>query len=231
MLLKDKVVLVINAELPVGKAIAIDCARHGAHVAINADPMTRQAAEILSAIAALGRRGYCVEGQALEASSAQALVVDVVQALGRFDVLISCAAVAPPHDFLTTPADAFQRAVKVGVTGTYAALQAAARQMIAQGWGGAIIAVNTEPPGQAFNAIAYAETQDLMQMWADTLRKDEVRCNMVRLDAPRAQAGADLTAFDELTGPVVFLASDLARNVSGTTIRVGDGAPLAMVTA
>ena len=27
MLLKDKVVLVINAELPLGQAIAIDCAR------------------------------------------------------------------------------------------------------------------------------------------------------------------------------------------------------------
>ncbi len=231
MLLKDKVVLVINAELPAGKAIAIDCARHGAHVAINADPMTRQAAEILSAIAALGRRGYCVEGQVLEASSAQALFADVVQALGRFDVLISCAPAAPSRDFLSSPVDAFQRAVKVGVTGIYAALQGAARQMVAQGSGGAIIAVNAEPPGPAFNAIAYAETQDLMQMWADTLRKDEVRCNMVRLDAPRAKASADLTAFEELTGPVVFLASDLARNVSGTTIRVGDPAPLAMVTA
>jgi L-rhamnose 1-dehydrogenase len=231
MLLKDKVVLVINAELPAGKAIAIDCARHGAHVAINADPMTRQAAEILSATAALGRRGYCIEGGALDTSGAQALVDEVVQALGRLDVLVSCAPATPSYDVLSTPADAFQRAVTVGVTGIYAGLQAAARQMIAQGAGGAIIAVNAEPLGQALNAMAYAETQDLMQMWAETLRKDDIRCNMVRLNALEAEAGADLTKFDDLIGPVVFLASDLARNVSGATIRVGDPAPQAVVTA
>ena len=224
MLLKDKVVLVINAELPLGQAIAIDCARHGAHVAINADPSLGAADTILSAIAAHGRRGFCIEGEAVEAQGAEALVASVVEALGRVDVLINCMPCPLTADAApSTPADVFRRAMSVGVTGVYAALQAAARRMIAQG-GGAIIAVN----GQAAdtgrsNAVTGSEMEDLMEMWAETLRTDGVRCNAVRLDgADRFDDGP--IALDELTGPVVFLASDLARNISGATLRVGEPA-------
>lgn len=232
MLLKDKVVLVINADLSVGKAIAIDCARHGAHVAINGDPLTRQTAETLAAIAALGRRGFCIEGRAIEASSAEALIADVVAALGRVDVLISCAPVAPTAPVLTTPADAFQRAITIGVTGSYAVLQAAARRMIAQGGGGAIVTVNAARPSQVFDAMAHAETRDLMQMWAESLRQSAIRCNMVRLDPPSTGVGrSGRDGYDNLTGPVVFLASDLAKNVSGSVIQVGDSAPMAALTA
>lgn len=232
MLLKDKVVLVLDAETSLGNAIAINCARHGAHVAINADPMTRQAAETLSAVAALGRRGLCLDGQATEASGAETLVADVVLALGRIDVLIGCPPSAPSCGAPSTPMQTLRRAGTMGVTGLYAVLQAAARRMSGQDDGGAIIAVSAAGPDQDFAAVAHAETQDLMQMWAETLRHDAIRCNVVRLDPPSTDARDHRDhALEDLTGPVMFLASDLARNVSGSIIHVGEPAARAALDA
>src|SRR3546814_4727208 len=57
--------------------------------------------------------------------------------------MVSNAGICPFHAFLDMPAETFERTQRVNMHGAYYMCQAAARQMVAQGEGGAIVAVSS----------------------------------------------------------------------------------------
>src|SRR3546814_19670725 len=57
--------------------------------------------------------------------------------------MVSNAGICPFHAFLDMPAETFERTQRVNMHGAYYMCQAAARQMVAQGDGGAIVAVSS----------------------------------------------------------------------------------------
>ena len=69
----------------------------------------------------------------------EALVAKTVEAYGGLDVMISNAAVLHPADVLELEEEDFDRVVRMNLKGFFLTGQAAARQMVAQGRGEAII--------------------------------------------------------------------------------------------
>jgi NAD(P)-dependent dehydrogenase (short-subunit alcohol dehydrogenase family) len=63
MRLSDRVALVTGASRGIGRAIALELAREGAHVAVNYRKQAGAAADTVRAIAALGRRAVAVGPQ------------------------------------------------------------------------------------------------------------------------------------------------------------------------
>src|SRR5688500_6757208 len=107
MLLKNKVVIVTGGSRGIGRAIAVECARHGADVLINywsrndaSHGRDAAAIEVLEEIAALGRRAIAVEGNVADPATATKLVGTAVSAFGRVDVLAANAGICPFHAFL-----------------------------------------------------------------------------------------------------------------------------------
>src|SRR5271170_272386 len=110
-LLEDKVVIVTGGSRGIGRAIVVECARHGANVLVNywgendASYGRASAAEELAAeIATLGQRAVFVEGDVGDAATGQILVDAAVKAFGKVDVLSSNAGICPFHAFLDIPA-------------------------------------------------------------------------------------------------------------------------------
>lgn len=191
MLLEGKTVIVTGGSRGIGRAISVECARHGADIAVNYwgrcdTPYGGEAPaeEVIQKIAALGRRAILVEGDVAEASTAQRLVDATVEAFGKIDVLASNAGICPFHPFLEIPLEAFRRTMEVNLHGAFYVTQAVARQMRDQGQGGAIVATSSISALvggglQAHYTPTKAGVHALMQSCAIALGPYGIRCNSV----------------------------------------------------
>ena len=247
MLLENKVVLVTGGSRGIGAAIAVESARQGADVAIHSNRGGDVAAEVISRIEALGRRAIHVEGDVSQHESAAAFVDAAVEALGRVDVFVSNAGICPFHAFLDMPPETLKRTMEVNLHGAYFMTQAAANQMVKQGNGGAIVAISSISAlvggeYQTHYTPTKAGVHSLMQSCAIALGKHGIRCNSVlpgtiltdinkddladpkkrEYMEPRLPLGR-LGQPEDLGGPVVFLASDLAKYVTGAALLVDGG--------
>lgn len=247
-MLKNKVLLVTGASAGIGRAVAIEAARQGADVAINYFDATDAAAnDTLSAITALGRRAIAVKGDVAAADSATNFVEAAVKAFGKVDVFVSNAGICPFHSFLDMPRETFERTMTVNLHGAYFMMQAAANQMMKQGKGGSIIGVSSISAYvggeyQTHYTPTKAGILSLMNSLAIALGKHGIRCNAVLpgtiqtdinkedLSDPKKRAYMEgrvplgrLGVPEDLAGPVIFLASDMARYVNGAALLVDGG--------
>jgi L-rhamnose 1-dehydrogenase len=248
MLLEGKKVLVTGASAGIGRAAAIGAARHGADVAINYAGNDAAAEDVVRQIEALGRRALAIKGDVAEHATAGAFVSRAADTLGGLDVFVSNAGICPFHAFLDMPPETFERTMRVNLHGAYYMVQAAANRMVEQGRGGAIVAVSSISAlvggeFQTHYTPTKAGIHSLMQSTAIALGRHGIRCNSVLpgtiltdinkddladLDkrdrmAARIPLGR-LGEPDDLAGPIVFLASDMARYVTGAALLVDGGA-------
>ncbi|HEV7288069.1 SDR family NAD(P)-dependent oxidoreductase [Sphingomonas sp.] len=247
-LLEGKVVLVTGGSTGIGRAAAIGAARHGADVAINYASSDDKAASCVAEIEALGRRGLAVKGDVADPATAGDFVGKAVAAFGRVDVLVSNAGICPFHAFLDMPVETVDRTFRVNLHGAYYMVQAAANQMVKQGEGGAIVAVSSISAlvggeFQTHYTPTKAGVHSLMQSAAIALGKHGIRCNSVLPGTILTEINRDdladqdkrdrmtariplgrLGEAEDLAGPIIFLASDMANYVTGAALLVDGGA-------
>ncbi|WP_439571392.1 SDR family NAD(P)-dependent oxidoreductase [Sphingomonas sp.] len=247
-LLEGKTVLVTGGSTGIGRAAAIGAARHGADVAINYASSDDKAASCIGEIEALGRRGLAVKGDVADPATATDFIARAVATFGRVDVMVSNAGICPFHAFLDMPVETVDRTFRVNLHGAYYMVQAAANQMVAQGEGGAIVAVSSISAlvggeFQTHYTPTKAGVHSLMQSAAIALGKHGIRCNSVlpgtilteinKEDLADQDKRDRMTAriplgrlgeAEDLAGPIVFLASDMAQYVTGAALLVDGGA-------
>ena len=248
MLLKGKAVLITGGSAGIGRATAIACAEHGADVGINFfDKSDDSAASVLEEIRGRGRKGFAVKSDVADPDAAEEFVAQGLRDLGRLDVFVSNAGICPFHGFLDIPRDIVERTFRVNLHGAYYMVQAAARAMVSQGSGGAITAISS------ISALVGGEYQthytptkagvlSLMQSTAIALGKHRIRCNAILPGTILTDINKDdlsnmekrryferriplgrLGEPEDVAGPVVFLASELARYVTGAALLVDGG--------
>jgi L-rhamnose 1-dehydrogenase len=248
VLLTGKTLLVTGASAGIGRAVALAAARHGADVGLNYLYGEDAAAELVAQIRALGRRAVAVAGDVARAETAGAFVRRATEALGRVDVFVNNAGICPFHAFLDMPAAVFERTMQVNLHGAFYMVQAAANQMVRQGNGGAIVAISSISAlvggeFQTHYTPTKAGVHSLMQSAAIALGRHGIRCNSVLPGTVLTDINKDdladpdkrarmagrvplgrLGQPEDIAGPVVFLASELAAYVTGAALLVDGGA-------
>jgi len=133
--LDGKSALITGAARGIGRGFAARYLAEGATVAIadiNLDAAKATAAD-------LGDGAYAVHLDVGDQASIDAAIASVVAQTGKLDILINNAALFDAAETVDITRDSFDKLFNVNVAGTLFTMQAAAKQMIAQGHGGKII--------------------------------------------------------------------------------------------
>jgi NAD(P)-dependent dehydrogenase (short-subunit alcohol dehydrogenase family) len=133
--LKDKSALITGAARGIGRAFAARYIDEGARVCISDidhDAAAQTARD-------LGDGAYAVHLDVASQDSIDAAIATVVAQTGKLDIVVNNAALFDAAKTVDITRPRFDRLMAVNVAGTLFVMQAAARQMIAQGHGGKVI--------------------------------------------------------------------------------------------
>ena len=244
--LSGKRAVVTGASQGIGAAAAIALARAGANVAFDYRSATKEAERTAAAIREAGADAVVLQGDTGDPAHVDELAGAAVEAWGGIDVWINNAARLLVKPFLEMTGDDWHELLAANLHGYYYGCRAAARQMVAQGGGGRIVnvtsivdiqpiaeltayvtakggilgltktlAVELGPYGITVNALSPGATDTPLNKVAYT---PEVRRNYEH----RIPLGRIASA-EEIADPIVFLASDASRYVTGLEFVVDGG--------
>src|SRR5690606_21356414 len=123
--LKGKRALVTGGSRGIGAAIALALAENGADVAITYQNSAQRAADVVTSIERLGRRGFAVQADSADTQAISRAVHETVGMLGGLDARVDSAAVGVAGAIGDIDLGEFQKMMDVNVRGPLAFSQAA----------------------------------------------------------------------------------------------------------
>ena len=241
MRLKDRVAVVTGAAQGIGFACARRFGEEGAKVVIgDISPKGEDSAERLRSD---GFKAVFHQGDVGFRDNAEALAGKALEAFGRIDILVNNAGITHGASFLDLGEDDFDRVLRTNLKSAFLCGQAAARRMVEQGQGGAIINMSSVNallaiPNQVPYAISKGGLAQLTRVMAVGLAPHGIRVNAIgpgtimtelarnavmqdesarRTILSRTPIGR-LGEPEEIAAVAAFLASDESSYIIGQTI-------------
>jgi NAD(P)-dependent dehydrogenase (short-subunit alcohol dehydrogenase family) len=233
ILLTDRVAVVTGAGQGIGRATALAMARFGSHVAVcdrDGGALSATTAEI----EALQRRVISAAFDVRDGDLVRRFIASVQAQFGAVDVLVNNAGGGFQADFLDVSDKGQDALVRENFTQVTHCIRAVVPLMTT---GGSIINITSieahrAGPGYAVYSAMKAALENLTKSLALELGARRVRVNCIAPDViptpgigeppvktPLPWAGH----VDDVAGAAVFLASDLSRFITGSTIHVDGG--------
>ncbi|MHB8465218.1 MAG: SDR family NAD(P)-dependent oxidoreductase [Acidimicrobiales bacterium] len=251
--LEGKVAVVTGGAGGLGWPIARDLARAGVRVAVcDRDPAA--VADAAASLAETQVETIVRHADVRESEAMETFFAEVDDAFGRLDVLIDVPGGGFVTPLMSTNAKGWHAIIRQNFTYVLDTTQRAVQRMRAQGTGGSIIYITSVEahravPYRAVYGAMKAGVTSLAKTLALELSADNIRVNTVAPDIfPTPATGGVDPEFEaspqgrlrrtvsipssrygsgeDLSGCLLFLASDLSTYVNGTTIHV-DGGTLA----
>jgi NAD(P)-dependent dehydrogenase (short-subunit alcohol dehydrogenase family) len=171
---------------------------------------------------------------------------ELIAGLPRLDVLVVAAGTNEPEPLLDVHDDQLDRLIELNLRASFVTLQAAARRMVDAG-GGSIVLISSQmghvgAPRRTVYCMTKHGVEGLAKAAAVELAPHGVRVNTVaptfietpmtapflaepgfRTEAERQIPLGRIGRVEDVTGAVVYLASDAAALVTGTSLRVDGG--------
>lgn len=244
--LKDRVALVTGASRGIGEATARLLAEQGAQVIVSSRKQA-DLDQVAESIRAAGGRATAIAAHQGDSAALHALIGEVEAAFGRLDILVNNAATNPYFGHIAdTDMGMVDKTLQVNVKG-YFELSALAAKLMKKGGGGAIVniaSINGVKPGmfQGIYSITKAAVINMTQAFAKECAPWKVRCNAVLPGLTDTKFASALTKNEqilkvalqqiplarvaqpaEIAPAVLYLASDAASYVTGTTLVVDGG--------
>lgn len=251
----NKVAIVTGAGGGIGGATARRLAELGAKVALN--DINEQAVQAMAA--SLSDEGYEVMASRLDVTdygAFVALVAEISKRWGGVDILANVAgggAASASQPIENMEVEAWRRSLDLNLTGPFCGMKAVLEPMRARG-GGAIITVGSlasirmSTHGGAAYTSAKSGVLGLTRHAGFEFARDNIRVNAVlpgivagelmKKSPPEAtnQARAsiplgEMTTNEQIADAIVFLASDMARGITGEYIVVDGGMQIGSPTS
>lgn len=237
--LDGKRALVTGAGRGLGVACAAALGQAGAHVIVAA----RTAAEIEEVASAIRAEGGNAEARVIDVHDPG----DAIAACGPVDILVNNAGTNRPAGFLDVTAEDYDAIMDLNLRAAFFVAQAVARGQVEAGRGGSIIHMSSQMGrvGGARRTVYCASKhaiEGLTKAMALDLAPHHIRVNSIcptyietpltrpyfedpafRADVLRRIKLGRLGRVEDLMGAVVFLASDAAALMTGTSVVIDGG--------
>jgi len=240
--LSGRVALVTGASGGLGRHFGRVLHAAGASVALAA----RRPDSVAADAAALGERAMAVALDVTDAASIAAALDAVDARFGPCDLLVNNAGIAATKPFLDHAEDDWDRVMDVDLRGAFVMAQAAAKRMVAAGKEGAIVNIASilglrVIPGVASYSAAKAGLIQLTRQMAVELARHRIRVNALAPGYIETDINRDFFAsapgqamikripqrrlgrVDDLTGPLLLLASEAGAHMTGSVVTVDGG--------
>lgn len=246
--LKNKTALITGARRGMGKAHALALAGQGAKVAVT-DIDVEECASVVEEINSKGGEAVCFKMDVLDGAEIERVFDGVVQKFGRLDILVNNAGIFFLKPALEMSEEEWDRMLDINLRGQFFCAQRAAREMAKNKWG-RIINISSVASGQVGVGIAggahytaskggiIGMSESLAVEWASL----GINVNVIApgaIDTPMIQAAQlpkeamdamlqsvplkRIGRSEEVSAMVVFLASEEASYVTGSTFYVDGG--------
>src|SRR5687768_4667235 len=139
MKLHNKIAVITGASRGIGRATALELARHGCDVVFNYFSHDEEASSLVKLIEGLGRRAIALKGDVSDREFDEHLFERAVKTFGGVDILVNNAGIGTRKSFLDLTVPEVERTWAVSLWGVFHCSQIAARQMKKGRSGGAII--------------------------------------------------------------------------------------------
>jgi NAD(P)-dependent dehydrogenase (short-subunit alcohol dehydrogenase family) len=240
--LAGRVALVTGASGGLGRHFAKVLHASGAQVALAA----RRPEAVAADVAGLGVGAMAVALDVTDAASIVAALDAVEARFGPCDLLVNNAGIAATKSFLEHAAEDWDAVMDVDLRGAFVVAQAAARRMVAAGKAGAIVNIASIAGTRAMTGIAgYAAAKagllHLTRQMAVELARHRIRVNALAPGYIETDINRDFFAsepgqamirripqrrlgtVDDLTGPLLLLASAAGAHMTGSVVTVDGG--------
>ena len=244
--LTGRIALVTGASRGIGEATARLLAEQGAHVIVSSRKQ-EDLDKVAGAIEKTGGKATAIAAHQGDSAALKNLMGEIESAFGKLDILVNNAATNPYYGhILDTDMGMLEKTLQVNVKGYFELSMLAGRLMRKTG-GGAIVniaSVNGVSPGmaQGIYSVTKAAVINMTQAFAKECAPQKIRVNAVLPGFTDTKFASALTKNEEvmkaflpripmhriaqpaeIAPAVLFLVSDAASYVTGTTITVDGG--------
>ncbi len=244
-MVENKIAIVTGAGRGIGRAIALQLAKQGAHVLVS-DIDPESACSVAREIQALGRRSMAVRTDVSDEPQVQMMVRQCVEGFGKIDILVNNAGIVSTGSLTEISAEAWDRTMQVNLKSVFLCCKAVFPLMMAQRSGkivniasvagkrgggllgnscyaaskGGVIAFTKgiAREGGPYNINVNAITPGLTETVMTSVLSDQQRESIVRA-IPLGRAGKP----EDIAAAVCFLASDSAAFITGEIMDVDGG--------
>jgi len=246
--LTNKVAIITGARRGMGKTHALALAKQGAKVVVT-DITSEECTPVAQEIIQNGGEAICFKMDVSNKNEVDAIFSEVVSKYGRIDILINNAGIYFQKNAIDLTEEEWNKTLDINLKGQFLCAQRAAKEMVKNKWG-RIINISSVASGQVGFGLAggahyaaskggiIAMTESLAVEWAPF----GINVNSIApgaIDTPMASASEmpkevldGLTAKiplkrmgnpEEVSNAVVFLSSEEASYITGSTLYVDGG--------
>lgn len=247
-----KIAFVTGSSRGIGKGIAVELAKAGYDVGVHYSTTREGAEDTCRQVKELGRECRVFQGDISSLEDIGRMFGEFFDQFDHIDLMVNNAGITRGKPFLESTPELFEQVINTDLRGTFFCAQAAARDMVAKGVRGTIINISSNHsqgcwPGSAIYAAAKAGMEKMGKNIAMELARSGIRVVTIApgythlpereaLDPAAADARhrpiMDKIPIDRFAHPweigraVVFLASDGAQYITGTTLYIDGGSLL-----
>lgn len=246
MRLQNKTAIVTGAARGIGKAIAAGYAQAGANVIV-ADILAEQAEATAAEIRNAGGQALAFAADLADLATHESLINTAIHQFGRLDILVNNAAIEPRGPALELTPETFDQTLNINLRAVFFLSQRVAQALIAAQHGGRIINLaSTHQTVPLRGAAAYNISKGGLMMLTKSLALElaeydiavnglapgailtDLNRHVLADEASRARVTAMIPQRRigepaDVVGAAIFLASDDAAYVTGTTLFVDGG--------
>jgi len=242
--LENRVAVVTGASRGIGRAIALELARHGAAVVVNYLRSPEASGEVVRMIQADGGRAAPFQADVSDFQQAQSLIRFAIDTFGNLDILVNNAGITRDMVIMMMPEDAWDAVIQTNLKSTFNCSKAAVKHMMRKRYGRVIniasVAGVLGNPGQTNYSASKAGQIGFTKALAREVASRNITVNAVApgfvdteilaaMQPETLEAALKMAPLSRLVKPeevayaVAFLASDRAAMITGQTLGVDGG--------